>query len=92
MCLSFNKKGQLQEHLSEVKCFALGREVDAEEATVTTHKNGAVEIIPMTYTTVLERAKSRTHKLYEKVKYSATFLDGFDDENELEEYEQQKVV
>ncbi|MDD5092797.1 MAG: ATP-binding protein [Dehalococcoidia bacterium] len=66
-------KGLLQGH-SLVTCFVVGSEVDPIEAEERSEKNDRVRIIPLDYNTVLERAKSRVLKLYDKVR-TAPFLD-----------------
>jgi len=59
---------------SRVICFALGSKVDPLEAEVREEKSGTVRIQPLDYGTIIERAKSRMHKLYDRVK-DAPFLD-----------------
>ncbi|WP_176133202.1 hypothetical protein [Hymenobacter sp. CRA2] len=58
---------------TNVTCFVLGATLDKYESGVTTEHNGLVTIIPMTYNTVVMRAKSRLLKLHERVK-GAPFL------------------
>ena len=72
--------GQLQEH-SAVTCFVLGSEIDVSETEERTEKGGRVVIRPLSYDTVLVRAKSRLLKLFDRVK-SAPFLD----QKEIEEF------
>jgi hypothetical protein len=55
---------------SRVTCFVLGKHLDPLEAEETTKNNGFVKIRPLTYDTVMRRAKSRLLKLFDKVKNS----------------------
>lgn len=66
------QRGLLQDH-TRVTCFVLGSELDSAESMVRTELNGRVEIYPMIYDTVLERASSRLLRLYERVR-AAPFL------------------
>lgn len=66
------EKGFLQDN-STVKCFVLGSKIKHIEASRRTENNGKVDIIPLTYSTIIDRAKSRVLKLYDKVK-NAPFL------------------
>lgn len=66
------EKGLLQNN-SKVKCFVLGSKIKQIEATKRTENDGKVEIIPLTYSVIIDRAKSRLLKLYDKVK-NAPFL------------------
>lgn len=70
---------------TEVKCFVLGKTMQRHHGAQT-KEGDHVLIVPMTYATVLSKAKSRTHMLYDKIKDSAPFLAkvGIDDENENE--------
>jgi hypothetical protein len=65
-------KGFLSER-TKVDCYVLGSSIDEAEVGETTHNNDRVKIRPLLFNTILARAKSRVHKLYEKVK-SAPFL------------------
>lgn len=58
---------------TRVTCFLLGSKIDPQEVEKTTHKANAVEIVPMPYNVVLDRAKSRLLKLYDRVR-EAPFL------------------
>jgi Histidine kinase-, DNA gyrase B-, and HSP90-like ATPase len=69
------EKGLLT-NATQTRCFVLGKNIDPQEAEIRAEKNGCVQIIPLTYSTVITRAKSRTHKLYEKVG-KAPFLSQF---------------
>ena len=60
-------KGHLTDR-SEVRCFVLGSKIDPAEVYQREEKNGKVKIQPMLFNTILDRAKSRVLKLYEKVK------------------------
>lgn len=53
---------------TRVTCFVLGSEVDPQEALMDTKHDGRVEIRPLLYSSVLDRAKSRLLKLYDRVK------------------------
>jgi Histidine kinase-, DNA gyrase B-, and HSP90-like ATPase len=68
------RMGHLLDH-ANATCFVLGKALDPVEANKRTELNGRVNIIPLTYNTVLERAKSRVLKLYDRVR-AAPFLDG----------------
>ncbi len=76
-------KGLLQDGLATVRCFSLGMEVDKHENSERTEKDGRVVITPMLFDTVLQRAKSRLLKLYDRVK-NAPFLQ--EHREELEEF------
>jgi hypothetical protein len=65
-------KGLLQDR-TLVKCFSLGKAVDKHENSERTEKDGNVTIRPLLFDTVLQRAKSRLMKLYDRVK-DAPFL------------------
>jgi len=67
------EKGLLIPRVSKVTCYVLGLEVDPLECGPTTHGDGDVRIEPLTYLTVLDRAKSRLHKLSDRVR-NAPFL------------------
>jgi hypothetical protein len=69
------EKGLLT-NTTQTRCFVLGKNIDPQETEIRAEKNGCVQIIPLTYSTVITRAKSRTHKLYEKVR-NAPFLRQF---------------
>ena len=65
-------KGLLRNY-SIVTCFVLGSSIDPNESHERTEKNENVRIIPMDYNIFIERAKSRLHKLHDRVK-NAPFL------------------
>ena len=67
-------RGILQE-ITRVTCFILGSNIDPISAGPTTKKEGKVVIQPLSYTTVIDRAKSRLLKLYDRVS-EAPFLKG----------------
>lgn len=71
-------KGAIKDH-TPVNCFLLGKTIQPREEKETT--KGACIIRPMTFQTVIGRAKSRTLSLYNKVK-NAPFLK----EADIEEY------
>lgn len=77
------KKGLLKPE-SYVVCFPLGSQIDPLEVEARTEKGEHVIIQPLDYQTIIQRAKSRMLKLYDKVK-DAPFLNE-DDKNELNEY------
>ncbi len=52
---------------SRVTCFVLGSEIDPAENHEREEKSGLVKIRPIHYHTVLERAKSRLLKLFDRV-------------------------
>jgi len=66
-----------------VHCFALGSNIDPAEITPRYEQDGRVIIRLMTFHAILERAKNRLLKLYEKVK-NAPFLEKEDMEKYLE--------
>lgn len=66
---------------SKVTCFVLGSELIAFEAEKTTKMDGQVVIQPLSYDTVMKRAKSRLLNLFEKVK-NAPYLE----ESRIKEY------
>ncbi len=71
----FNK-GLLVDY-SRVTCYVLGSQIEAAESGERKEMNDRVRILPLTFNTVLERAKSRLLKLYDRVK-TAPFLQGQD--------------
>ncbi len=77
------RKGLLKPE-SYVVCFPLGTQIDPLEVEARTEKGEHVIIQPLDYQTIIQRAKSRMLKLYDKVK-DAPFLNE-DDKNELNEY------
>ncbi len=77
------RKGFLQDSVTKVTCFVLGSHVDPQEVSARVEKEGMVNIRPMLFTTVLERAKSRLLKLHDRVK-NAPFLK--DHREELEAF------
>lgn len=68
------RKGLIQDS-SRVTCFVLGDSVDPFEGRERKEFDGRVVIQPMDYNIVIERAKSRLLKLYDRVK-GAPFLQG----------------
>jgi hypothetical protein len=70
-----NKQGLLSSN-TNVTCFVLGSSVDPLENSPTTHNQDKVKIIPIAYSIIVERAKSRLLKLYDKVR-KAPFLANF---------------
>ncbi len=73
------QKGLIKQNRTKVTCFLLGDEIDPIE--VEAREQGNTTIIPMEYTIVIERAKSRLLKLYDRVK-NAPFLNA----PEIEEF------
>jgi hypothetical protein len=71
----FNK-GLLVDY-SRVTCYVLGSQIEAAESGERKEMSDRVRILPLTFNTVLERAKSRLLKLYDRVK-TAPFLQGQD--------------
>lgn len=69
----FNK-GLLVDY-TRVTCYVLGSRIEAAESGERKEMNDRVRIVPLTFNTVLERAKSRLLKLYDRVK-TAPFLHG----------------
>lgn len=84
------QKGQLKEHFSTVTCFVLGSELEPFESGETTEFDKQVRIIPLTYDTVILRAKSRLLKLYDKVS-NAPFLKDTKIKEYLKEREQKEI-
>jgi len=78
----FNK-GLLVDY-SRVTCYVLGSQVEAAESGERKEMNDRVRILPLTFNIVLERAKSRLLKLYDRVK-TAPFLKGENIEKFLDE-------
>lgn len=78
----FNK-GLLVDY-SRVTCYVLGSQIEAAESGERKEMNDRVRLLPLTFNTVLERAKSRLLKLYDRVK-TAPFLQGQDIERFLGE-------
>ena len=84
--ISTDEKGQCWRYVSElirkglidrntkVTCFVLGSEVDPIERDARKENNDRCVIQPMDYQVVIQRAKSRLLKLYDRVK-GAPFLD-----------------
>jgi hypothetical protein len=70
-----NKHGLLN-NTSTVTCFVLGSKIDPLESSLTSHNDDRVKIIPLTYSIIVDRAKSRLLKLYDKVR-RAPFLENF---------------
>jgi len=67
------RKGLIQES-TQVTCFVLGAEVDPFQGRARREMDGKVIIQPLDYNIVIERAKSRLLKLYDRVK-GAPFLE-----------------
>jgi hypothetical protein len=78
------EKGMLHDG-TKVTCFALGPSIDPQETEPREEKGGRVVIRPLTYDTIITRAKSRLLNLSDKVK-SAPFLSE-EEKNVLREYE-----
>lgn len=76
--LELYREGLLQE-ASRVTCFALGSKIDPIEASPRHERDGAVVIMPLDYSMVISRAKSRTHNLYDRVKNAPLFKDKLQD-------------
>lgn len=81
------RKGLIQDS-TRVTCFVLGDSVDPFEGRERKEFDGRVVIQPMDYNIVIERAKSRLLKLYDRVK-GAPFLQG---KVEIKEYEEEKEL
>ncbi|MBX9723628.1 MAG: ATP-binding protein [Candidatus Obscuribacterales bacterium] len=79
------ERGSIQED-TKVDCFLLGRTIEPREEKARTEGSNIL-IQPVTYDTILTRAKSRTFRLYEKVR-NAPFLD----QREIEMYLDQPQV
>ncbi|MBE0608910.1 MAG: ATP-binding protein [Dehalococcoidia bacterium] len=62
------RRGMLQQGRTRVTCFVLGSEMESIESDSRSEMQGTVEIVPMLFVTVLQRAKSRMLKLHERVK------------------------
>lgn len=62
---------------SKVSCFVLGSSIEPQEIEPRTEKNNHVIILPLDYNTLISRANSRLHRLYERVK-NAPFLNKTD--------------
>jgi hypothetical protein len=85
--ISSNEKSQCWEYIKElnkiglldrssiVNCFVLGSKIDPLESSPTLY-NEYVRVIPLTYSIIVERAKSRLLKLADKVQ-RAPFLSNF---------------
>ena len=67
-------KGLLADY-SRIDCYVLGSQIEAAESGERKELNDRVRILPLSFDTVLTRAKSRLLKLYDRVK-SAPFLRG----------------
>lgn len=80
------KKGQISRD-TKVTCFVLGSVIDPFEKDARKENNERCVIQPMTYDVVINRAKSRLLKLYERVK-GAPFLEAQRDELESLEVQQ----
>ena len=70
-----NKNGLLS-NASIVTCFVLGSKIDPLESSATNYNENRVKVIPLTYSIIVERAKSRLLKLSDKVR-QAPFLESF---------------
>lgn len=66
------EKGHLVKGQSRTRGFVLGSQLDQLEAEPTKHGDDVI-ITPLLFSTVLRRAESRVHKLFDKVKH-APFL------------------
>ncbi len=82
-------KGLLQK-TSKVTCFVLGSELVPFEAERTTKMDGQVVIQPLSYDTVMKRAKSRLLNLFDKVK-NAPYLEDSRIKEYLREKEQSEL-
>lgn len=71
-------------HYSRIDCYVLGSQIEAAESGERKELNDRVRILPLSFDTVLTRAKSRLLKLYDRVK-SAPFLRGEDIADFLDE-------
>ena len=78
-----HEKGLLGEK-TKVQGFVLGRSIKPIDRSESTHLDGRVRILPLDFSTVLQRADSRLLMLREKIK-SAPFLQGADLENFIAE-------
>ncbi|MCW8890867.1 MAG: ATP-binding protein, partial [Sedimenticola sp.] len=99
--ISTDEKGQCWRYVTEllknglidqntrVTCFVLGSEVDPIERGVRKENNDRCIIQPMDYQVVIQRAKSRLLKLYDRVK-GAPFLE--EHRASLVETSEQKVI
>jgi hypothetical protein len=67
-------KGLLADY-SRIDCYVLGSQIEHAESGERKELNDRVRILPLSFDTVLTRAKSRLLKLYDRVK-SAPFLRG----------------
>jgi hypothetical protein len=67
-----HEKGLLGDR-TKVQGFVLGRHIKSIDRSESTHLDGRVKILPLDFSTVLQRADSRLFKLREKIK-SAPFL------------------
>jgi hypothetical protein len=76
-------KGLLADY-SRIDCYVLGSQIEAAESGERKELNDRVRILPLSFDTVLTRAKSRLLKLYDRVK-SAPFLRGEDIDDFLDE-------
>jgi hypothetical protein len=75
---------------SKVTCFVLGSELVPFEAEKTTKMDGQVVIQPLSYDTVMKRAKSRLLNLFDKVK-NAPYLEDTRIKEYLREKEQAEL-
>jgi len=69
---------------SRIDCYVLGSQIEHAESGERKELNDRVRILPLSFDTVLTRAKSRLLKLYDRVK-SAPFLRGQDIDVYLDE-------
>lgn len=67
------KHGAIQENITRVTCFIVGQSIDKYESGERKKANDSVVIKPLTYDTVIRRAKSRLFKLYDRMK-NAPFM------------------
>ena len=67
------EKGHFDENFTTARCFVLGRNIKRYQSGKSSKMDGRVEIVPLRYETFLDRARSRTLNLYDKVR-KAPFL------------------
>jgi hypothetical protein len=70
------RRGLLDE-TSDVTCFVLGSKVDPTETGISTHNNGRVSVVPMSYDVFIRRAERRMLGLRARLR-EAPFLQGHD--------------
>jgi hypothetical protein len=69
------KKGLIQQEFTKVTCFLLGAEVDPIQGRVRREMEDKVTIQPLDYNIVIERAKSRLLKLFDRVRNAPFLID-----------------